>query len=141
MISLKFKKMTETASTPFRVYDTDSGFDIASDENTIIHARSVRKVATGNAFDIPHGYEIQIRPRSGLSADGVFAILGTIDQGYRDQVYVTLFNAMMRGYPIRRGDRIAQIVLKRIDHDVELEEVEELSETPRGKRGHGSSGR
>ena len=139
-MNLKFKKLTETASSPVRHYATDSGFDISSDESILLPARSVVKVKTGLAFDIPISYELQVRPRSGLSSKGVIAIFGTVDQGYRDQVYVTLFNAGLKGYQVRTGDRIAQIVMQRIE-PAALEEVSELSEADRGKNGHGSTGR
>jgi dUTP pyrophosphatase len=100
-----------------------------------------RRAWTGIAIEVPQGYDVQIRPRSGLSARGVGVILGTIDSDYRGEVLVTmyLFNADT-SFEVKHGDRIAQMVISRVA-DMPVVEVDELTATERGSGGHGSTGR
>jgi dUTP pyrophosphatase len=90
---------------------------------------------------VPRGYDVQIRPRSGLSAKGVGVTFGTIDSDYRGEILVTmyLFDSDST-FEIRHGDRIAQMVVSTIA-DLPLVEVEEISPTERGSGGHGSTGK
>jgi len=97
-------------------------------------------VGTGIAIEVPRGYDVQIRPRSGLSAKGVGVTLGTIDSDYRGELMVTMYLFSPKAqHTVRHGDRIAQLVVSHIA-DLPLEEVDELSETERGEGGHGSTG-
>jgi len=97
-------------------------------------------VGTGIAVEVPVGYDVQIRPRSGLSAKGVVAAFGTVDSDYRGELLVTMYT-LGRGsrFEIRHGDRIAQLVVSKLAN-LPVEEAEELSGTERGHQGHGSTG-
>jgi dUTP pyrophosphatase len=100
-------------------------------------------VPTGFSIALPDGYEAQIRPRSGLAAKHGITVLntpGTIDADYRGEVKVILINHGAEPFAIRRGDRIAQMVVAPVVA-VQFDEVEMLDETERGTGGHGSTGR
>lgn len=99
-------------------------------------------VRTGISVEIPKGYEIQIRPRSGLALEHCITVLntpGTIDEDYRGEIGVILMNLSHVYFKIKRGDRIAQMVLNKVEK-ANVEEVEELSETKRGEGGFNSTG-
>ncbi len=122
-----------------------AGMDLcaAVDEDYEIKAGGIGLVPCGIAFAIPHGFECQIRSRSGMSLrHGMFALNapGTIDSDYRGEIMIILANFSKEDYVIRRGDRIAQAVFAR--HEIaEFELVETLTETTRGKGGFGSTGK
>jgi dUTP pyrophosphatase len=100
-------------------------------------------VATGIFMEFPAGYEAQVRPRSGLALKHALTVPnspGTIDAGYRGEVCVIMLNAGKEPYEIKRGDRIAQMVISKLP-EVELVQVEELSESLRGAGGFGSTGK
>jgi len=123
-------------------HDTDSGFDLKSTVSNTIELFPFENVViqTGVKFEIPSGFEIQIRSRSGLSSKGILAAFGTVDEGYRGEVKVILYNLNKdKCYYIRYGDNIAQcIIQKRIK--AQLFKVEHFaSETERNENGFGSS--
>lgn len=100
-------------------------------------------VPTGLRVAIPPGYEIQVRPRSGLAARHGIGILnapGTIDSDYRGEIHVILFNFGSQPHTIQRGDRIAQIILARVEA-IQWEETPDLDDTQRGAGGFGHTGR
>ena len=97
---------------------------------------SMLVVSAGFCLDVPSGYEAQIRPRSGMAVSGSAAVLGTVDSDYRGEVGVILPLRTV----IRPGDRIAQMVIARVP-EVELVQVDELSDTERGSSGFGGTGR
>ncbi|GIW39996.1 MAG: deoxyuridine 5'-triphosphate nucleotidohydrolase [Candidatus Binatia bacterium] len=100
-------------------------------------------VPTGLALDVPEGYEAQIRPRSGLAWEAGITLLnspGTIDSDYRGEVQILVVNLGEREFVIRRGDRIAQIVVAPVARAV-LSEVDALAPTARGSAGFGATGR
>lgn len=95
----------------------------------------------GIAIEFPPGYDVQVRPRSGLSAKGVGVALGTIDADYRGELLVTMWTfGDTETHEIRNGDRIAQLVIAQLA-PVEIVEAAELAPTDRGGAGHGSTGR
>ncbi len=97
-------------------------------------------IGTGIAMEIPPGYDVQVRPRSGLSARGVGVTFGTIDSDYRGEIMVTMYlYGEGSSFEIKHGDRIAQLVIGKLA-DVSVEEADELSPTERGSGGHGSTG-
>lgn len=99
------------------------------------------RVPAGFAIETPRGFDAQVRPRSGLSAQGVMVTFGTIDSDYRGEVLVTMYVLPYRGpHTVQNGDRIAQLVFCRAE-EVAIEEAEELSATARNTGGHGSTGR
>ncbi|MCX7984423.1 MAG: dUTP diphosphatase [Bacteroidetes bacterium] len=136
----------EDDDIPFPLYATEgsAGMDICAavqSELTIGPGETVL-VPTGFAIELPIGYEAQIRPRSGLAIKHQIGILnspGTIDSDYRGEVKIILTNFGKNPYTIRRGDRIAQMVVSRFSR-VEWNEVKELTESTRGTGGFGHSG-
>jgi dUTP pyrophosphatase len=142
-LSIRVKKLHSDASLPQRATKGASGFDLFAcipGKGTVALGRQPKLVGTGIAIEVPKGYDAQIRPRSGLSAKGVGVTLGTIDSDYRGEVLVTMY--LFGADPsleVKHGDRIAQLVLTRLA-DLPLIEVQELSETERGSKGHGSTG-
>ncbi len=122
-----------------------AGMDIraAVDEETILHPGERALLPTGFSFALPHGFEAQVRPRSGLALKHGVTVLnspGTIDADYRGEVCVILINHGPHPFHIRRGDRIAQLIIAPVTR-IHWRLVEELDETARGSGGFGSSGR
>ena len=153
-IDLRVKVLDEAAQLPRYETADASGMDLrfvawrwssshedARSRKPCIFAPGDRiQCFTGLAFEIPSGYEIQIRPRSGLTLrKGVPAMLGTVDADYRGEVSVTLINFDDETFTITPGDRIAQAVLAPVVR-ARLVPVAELSETERGSGGYGSTG-
>jgi dUTP pyrophosphatase len=142
MISVKLK-MDEGASIPFYATPGASGFDISSMEDYIIFPGETVLVKTGLYFDIPEGYELQIRPRSGVSFKTGLRVAnspGTIDADYRGEVKVIMCNQGSNIEKISKGDRIAQGVFAEVPKATFILD-EQLSETERGAGGFGSTGK
>ncbi len=140
--TLYVKRLRPGARLPERATPGATGYDLCAclDGDLPVGQEPVR-VPTGIAIEAPPGFDVQVRPRSGLSAKGVMVTFGTIDCDYRGEVLVTMFVLPYRGpHAVHRGDRIAQLVVSRIE-DVTLEEVQTLSATARDTGGHGSTGR
>jgi dUTP pyrophosphatase len=137
----------EDADIPLPRYMTpdSAGMDIcaAIPADTILETREIALLPTGFAMALPKGYEAQIRPRSGLAIQhgiGMINSPGTIDADYRGEVMIAVVNLGQRPYTVRRGDRIAQIVIQRV-HQARLQEVKALNSTERGTGGFGHTGR
>lgn len=142
MIDLKVKKIDEKAKIPEYQSSGASGFDLHSIEDIVLKAGGFGVVKTGLAFEIPYGYEIQVRPRSGLAYKNGIGVLnspGTIDSDYRGEVMVILFNFSKEDFYIKSGDRIAQAVLSKVSM-ANLIVSSSLDETKRGSNGFGSTG-
>lgn len=121
-----------------------AGVDVRSASETPIELKPLARamVPTGLFLEIPAGYEVQVRPRSGLAAKKGVTVLnapGTIDADYRGEVCVILVNLSSETFVIEKGERIAQLVLSRYEQ-IEWEEADELSSTERGEGGFGSTG-
>ena len=141
-MKLKIKKLNSNAVIPKYQTAGAAGFDLHSIDEEVIAPKEWKLIGTGLAFEIPCGYELQIRPRSGLALKNGITVLnspGTIDSDYRGEVGVVLINHSNDEFKICIGDRIAQGVIARIEQ-VTFEETDELSDTLRGKGGFGSSG-
>lgn len=143
-IVIQIKRLPHGDGLPFPAYATAqaAGMDIASAENLILAPGLRHAVATGFAIAIPAGYEVQIRPRSGLALKHGVTCLntpGTIDADYRGEVKVILANLGSEPFEIKRGDRIAQIVPAIVTQAV-FAAVDELDATERGAGGFGSTG-
>ena len=143
-IPVMVKRLPHFEGLTLPAYATDgaAGMDVLSAENVTLAPGERWPVATGLAVAIPHGYEIQVRPRSGLALKhgiGVPNAPGTIDSDYRGELKVILINHGVSSFEIRRGDRIAQLVLAPVVRASWLK-VEELDETARGEGGFGSTG-
>tara|TARA_B110000967_G_scaffold169828_1_gene179474 strand:- start:56 stop:496 length:441 start_codon:yes stop_codon:yes gene_type:complete len=144
MIKIQIKKLSNSVSTP--KYETlgSSGMDIAAHivDNIIINPGEKALVTTGISIAIPRGYEVQIRPRSGLAAKKNITVLnspGTIDADYRGEIKVILINLGKEKFVVENRDRIAQMVFCPVVQ-ASLDEVKELSDTARGSDGFGSTG-
>jgi dUTP pyrophosphatase len=142
--TIRVRKLRPGARLPQRATPGSTGLDLFAcieGGGTVELGTQPRLVGTGIAIEAPPGYDIQIRPRSGLSSRGVGVTLGTVDSDYRGEVMVTmyLFGPGV-AFQVRHGDRIAQMVISRLA-DVPLVEVDGLSPTERGRGGHGSTGR
>jgi len=138
---LKFAKTHELAKLPTKNHENDTGYDVYSVEEKIIPARSSAVVNVGLKFaHIPEGYWIKVESRSGLGfKHGISAHPGIIDNGYRGDAGIKLYNNTDTDYRIAAGDRIAQFVVYfNIHMPVEWGEIEE---TTRGDKGFGSSGK
>ena len=143
--TLGYKKLSPDAVDPSYNFEKDSGFDLYSIEDVALGGMSRAMVSTGLAFNTPDGYEIQIRPKSGLAINYGLTVLNTpstIDGGYVGEVKVILFNTSRETYQVKKGMKIAQAVLCPVQQGkyVNLENIDELPETDRGSDGFGSTG-
>jgi dUTP pyrophosphatase len=143
-VPVRIKRLAHGADLDLPGYATAgaAGMDVVSAEDLTLAAGARHAVATGLAVAIPPGYEIQVRPRSGLALRHGISVPnspGTIDSDYRGELKVILINHGSEAFEIRRGDRIAQLVLAPVTQASWLE-VEELDETARGEGGFGSTG-
>jgi len=140
MEKLKIKKISIDAILPTRGYDTDGGMDLYTNKNIKCYPRQTTKIPTGIAMEIPETYVGSIRDRSSLGAKGIHVLGGVIDENFRGQIFICLHNLTNLVYEIKKGDRIAQILIHKV-HKFELIEVDELDETERSTGGFGSTGR
>jgi dUTP pyrophosphatase len=143
-VPVPIKVLPHGEGLPLPAYATQgaAGMDVVSAEDVTIAAGARHAVATGLAVAIPHGFEIQVRPRSGLALKHGITVAnapGTIDSDYRGEVKVILINHGAEPFAIVRGDRVAQLVLAPVVVASWLP-VDELDETARGEGGFGSTG-
>lgn len=141
-MKIKFKKLNEEALIPEFQTKGSAGMDIHSIESVTLEPMDFKIVKTGLAVEIPDGYEIQVRPRSGMACKRGITVIntpGTIDADYRGEIGVGLINLSSKPVLIGHGERIAQLVVNRIEQP-EIEVVSELSETDRGSGGFGHTG-
>lgn len=141
---VKIKRLPRGDGLDLPSYATENaaGLDIRASEYHCIRPRERRLVKTGFALEIPHGFEVQVRPRSGLALKYGVTVLnapGTIDEDYRGEVGVILVNHGDEPFIISRGDRIAQLVVTRVAL-AHIVETERLADTERGADGFGSTG-
>ena len=136
----------EDADIPLPRYMTShaSGMDLcaAVRKDQVIEVGAITVIPTGIAIALPPGFEAQIRPRSGLAFKhgiGIINAPGTIDADYRGEVRIALINLGQEPYAVRRGDRIAQMIIQKV-FQMELELVEDLEETERNEGGFGHTG-
>lgn len=143
-ITIQLKRLPHGDGLPVPAYATSgaAGMDVVSAEDVILAPGGRHAVATGFAVAIPDGYEIQVRPRSGLALKHGISLPntpGTIDSDYRGELKIIMINLSQEAFVIRRGDRIAQLVAAPVQLAM-FEEVAELNETTRGAGGFGSTG-
>lgn len=139
---MKFVKLSEKAITPTYGSFGSAGMDLYSIEDAELAESSIAKIHTGICVEIPHGYFGAVFARSGLSTKHGLRpanCVGVIDSDYRGEIIVPLYNDSDRNQVVSYGDRVAQMVIMPYSM-VELEEVEELSDTKRGSGGFGSTG-
>lgn len=141
LINVKVQRIDENAILPTYAHPIDAGADVYAIEDTVIHCKGTKIVRTGLKVAIPAGYEIQIRPRSGLSLKTGLRIVnapGTIDAGYRGEVGIIIENTGLSQYEIKKGDKIAQMVIMPVPA-INWELVSELDSSERGEGGFGST--
>ena len=136
-----------TSQNNLPVYETlsSAGMDVraALNETVTLQPLERKLIPTGLFLEIPHGYEVQVRPRSGLAYKNGVTVLnapGTIDADYRGEVGVLLVNLSNEPFTIASGDRIAQLVVAKVEQ-IEWKPTSQLSETERGEGGFGSTGK
>ena len=144
MTKILIKKLSEEAIIPKYETDGSSGMDICANIKKEIKIQSGDKaiIPSGFSLSIPKGFEVQIRPRSGLAAKKGISVLnspGTIDADYRGEIKVILINLSKEEFTVEKNMRIAQMVVSPVTQ-AKLEEVKELPETSRGVGGFGSTG-
>ena len=145
MIEIKLFRLPHGEGLPLPRYASEDavGLDVTAAEDLILEPGQRHAVATGFAIEIPRGYEVQVRPRSGLAMKNGITCLntpGTIDSDYRGEVKVILINLGQEPFEVRRGERIAQLVPAPVLR-ADFVEASELSGTERGAGGFGSTGR
>lgn len=146
IVKLHIKKLENAKDLPLPCVMTkgSAGMDVYANvnEQTVINPGTIKLIPTGIAISLPEGYEAQIRPRSGLALKHGISIVntpGTIDSDYRGEIQIILINFGSQPFTINRGDRIAQMVINKIELP-QVIEVEELDKTKRGDGGFGSTG-
>jgi dUTP pyrophosphatase len=144
VVAVEVKRLPHGEGLALPAYATDgaAGMDVLSAEDVAIAAGARHAVSTGLAVAIPAGYEIQVRPRSGLALKHGISVPnspGTIDSDYRGELKIILINHGTEPFTIQRGDRVAQLVLAPVTQ-AGWTEVAELDDTARGAGGFGSTG-
>jgi dUTP pyrophosphatase len=146
VMRLHIKKLNNAKDLPLPKYMSNgaAGMDVFANVDTqvVVDPGNIKLIPTGISISLPNGYEAQIRPRSGLALKHGISMVntpGTIDSDYRGEINVILINFGNSPFVINRGDRIAQIVINKIELP-EIIEVEELDTTKRGEGGFGSTG-
>ena len=145
MIDIELQRLPHGEGLPVPSYATEgaAGLDVVAAEDLTLAPGQRHAVATGFAIAIPNGYEVQVRPRSGLALKHGITCLntpGTIDQDYRGEVKIILANLGHEPFDVKRGERIAQLVPAPVLR-ADFHEVEALDDTERGDGGFGSTGR
>ena len=145
MVAIQIARLSHGEGLPLPAYATPgaAGMDVVAAEDLDLQPGQRHAVATGFKVAIPDGYEIQVRPRSGLALKHGVTVPntpGTIDSDYRGELKIIMINHGDQPFPIRRGERIAQLVPAAVTQ-ASWNEVSELDETDRGAGGFGSTGR
>jgi dUTP pyrophosphatase len=141
-MTLGFKRIHPDATLPAYAHASDAGMDVRSVEDLTIPPGRRALVHTGLVMELPLGYEAQVRPRSGLALKHGITVLntpGTIDAGYRGEVGVILANFGDADFAVKKGDKVAQIVIAPVTQP-EIVEVADVNATDRGAGGFGSTG-
>jgi len=140
MVKIKIKKLKENAIVPRYAHPGDAAMDLFSTEDCVVSVGKRRLVSSGISMELPEGYFASIRGKSGLAAKkGICILGGVIEYTYRGDYGVIVLNTGDEDFEIKIGDKIAQVVIAPVAN-VEVEEVEELSESVRGDGAFGSTG-
>lgn len=142
MVKVQIKKIKDNAILPNYAHEGDAGVDLYSTESYTLRPGERTLVSTGIKIALPLGYEAQVRPKSGLALKAGISVCntpGTVDACYRGEVGIIAINHSTEDYNIEPGQKVAQMVFKKVEH-AEFEEVDELDETARNEGGFGSTG-
>lgn len=135
-------KLLDTKCALTKGYINDAGYDLRSKKNYCIRPGETIKIESGVCVQIPNGYSGDIRPRSSISSRGLLVHYGTVDTGYTGEINITVTNLNQNGcFNIDQYERVAQLVINRISDDHIIEYVGQLSNSERGNKGFGSTGR
>ena len=140
-ITIKMQKVSDVP-TPEYAHSGDSGVDLYAAEEFTLKSMERKLMPTGLKLEIPHGYEGQVRPKSGLAIEHGIShanAVGTIDSSYRGEIKVPVINFGSEPYKIEKGKKIGQIIFAKVEEAV-FEEVKELGKTTRNVNGVGSTG-
>jgi len=141
MLTIKFKKLKKDAILPKYAYLGDAGMDVFSAEDYTLKPGEWHRFSTGISSELPEGYFGRLAPKSGLAVKhGIDTLAGVIDNTYRGEWIVVLTNHGKEAVEIKKGDKIAQVILQRFEPFL-ASEVRQLSKTEREAKGFGSSGR
>jgi len=143
MIEIGLRRLPHGEGLPLPSYGSAhaAGLDVVSAEDVSLAPGARHPVKTGIAMAIPHGYEVQVRSRSGTAVrNGITCLTGTIDSDYRGELMVVLINLGQEEFRISRGDRVAQLIPAPVLR-ARFAEVDSLDDTARGEGGFGSTGR
>ena len=141
-MEIKIKRLHEDAIIPTYAHDDDACCDVYSLETGVLRPGDYARFRTGIAIEIPSGWEVQVRSRSGMAFKYGVKVLnapGTVDAQFRNEIMILLINHGDQLYKVMKGDRIAQMCVKPV-YKMEFTEVNELSESDRGLGGWGSTG-
>jgi len=138
-MELKIKRIHPEAKLPSYGHKGDAGLDLFSCADYVLGAGEVKAIQTGIKVAIPRGYVGLIWDKSGISLKGVHKLAGVVDAGYRGEVQVVMINLRNAPYEIKKGMKIAQMLIQPIS-EVEVIEAEDLDDTLRGEDGFGSTG-
>ena len=138
-MELKIRRIHPEAKLPSYGHKGDAGLDLFSCADYVLGAGEVKAIQTGIKVAIPRGYVGLIWDKSGISLKGVHKLAGVVDAGYRGEVQVVMINLGNAPYEIKKGMKIAQMLIQPIN-DVEVIEAEDLDDTLRGEGGFGSTG-
>lgn len=138
---LKIKKLREDAMIPSFNHDSDAGLDMYSVDEVLVAPQERKAVDTGIALELPKGHAGLVWDRSGLALkEGIITMGGVIDEGYRGEIKIIVYNMTDQYYQIKKGDRIAQMLIQKVEHP-KIEVTGMLSESDREAKGFGSSGK
>jgi dUTP pyrophosphatase len=140
-LTINVKRLDETLPLPEYKTWGSSGLDLYASEDCVLAPGDFKTIPTGIAIEIPAGYEGEVRARSGLASKSGIGVLnspGTIDSDYRGEIKVILFNFSEESFEVKKGNRIAQLIISRVEK-VNLKEVKELTPTEREDGGFGST--
>lgn len=140
MINFKVKKLADSAVLPLKGNPADAGIDIFTNESYSLKPGETHVFGTGIAVEIPTGYVALFWDRSGLGSKGIHRLAGVVDSGYRGEWKIVLTNLTKKKFAIQAGDKIVQCLIQKFE-PVKIKEVKNLSDTSRGAKGFGSSGR
>ena len=148
-MKLKIKRLTESAKLPTKGYSSDAAYDVYCDKGFVLEGYEptnntyaeicTKTVSTGIALGIPEGYYIRVEEKSGLASKGIKVSAGIIDNSYIGELKVIMVNTARGNIVFEGGQKIAQIILTKMEH-CDIIEVDELEDTDRGDAGFGSTG-
>ena len=140
-MKIKIKKLNKNLPTPRQAYPGDAGMDLFASEHVVLQPMECVAIPVGLAIEIPRGYYAYITDKSGLSIKKKLKTMGgVIDSNYRGEIHAGIMNLSDVPYTFEVGDKVAQMIIQKTE-EVEFEEVEVLSESLRGEKRFGSSGK